>query len=90
MCAGLLQSDKANLHAVRAIWPQSVRWTHDEGVDGDRDHALNGDGFDEPGNTNAIANCNSHLDREADEDDSNARYAPQMVFGTALFVAKIV
>ena len=29
LCAGLQSSIKGNLHAVRAIWPQSTGWTHD-------------------------------------------------------------
>ncbi len=29
LCAGLQSGIKANLHAVRAIWPQSAGWLHD-------------------------------------------------------------
>ncbi len=32
LCAGLRSGIEANLHAVRAIWPQSAGWTEDSGV----------------------------------------------------------
>ena len=35
LCAGLPSGIEANLHAVRAIWPQSAGWTHDNGVEED-------------------------------------------------------
>ncbi len=31
LCAGLRSGIKGNLHAVRAIWPQSAGWTEDAG-----------------------------------------------------------
>ena len=33
LCAGLRSGIEANLHAVRAIWPQSAGWTEDSGVE---------------------------------------------------------
>jgi hypothetical protein len=39
LCVGLCSGIEANFHAIRAIWPQSTRWTEDgdstEGQDGD-------------------------------------------------------
>ena len=32
LCAGLRSGIEANLHAVRAIWPQSAGWTEDSGI----------------------------------------------------------
>ena len=32
LCAGLCSGIEANLHAVRAIWPQSAGWTEDPGI----------------------------------------------------------
>ncbi len=35
LCAGLQSGIEANLHAVRAIWPQLAGWTEDLGTEED-------------------------------------------------------
>jgi hypothetical protein len=41
LCAGLRSGIEANMHAVRAIWPQSAGWTEDSGVEEEEEE--NGD-----------------------------------------------
>ncbi|KAL3806424.1 hypothetical protein ACHAXA_007766, partial [Cyclostephanos tholiformis] len=85
--AGLRSGTEANLHAVRAIWPQSAGWTEDgaseEEDDGDPSSdatlrsRIRAEGVLAPG-----------TDPGAAEDATFSRYEPETGFGTALFDAR--
>ncbi len=85
LCAGLRSGIKANLHTVRAIWPQSAGWTADLGEeedDGDQEalalhRQVRPEGMLGPG-----------IDPGVAEDDSHSRYEEGMGFGSALFDAR--
>ena len=87
LCAGLRSGIEANLHAVRAIWPQSAGWTEDgaseEEDDGDPSSDTNlrrrirAEGVLAPG-----------TDPGAAEDATFSRYEPGTGFGSALFDAR--
>ena len=87
LCAGLRSGIEANLHAVRAIWPQSAGWTEDgaseEEDDGDPSSdatlrsRIRAEGVLAPG-----------TDPGAAEDATFSRYEPETGFGTALFDAR--
>ncbi|KAL7526156.1 hypothetical protein ACHAXR_001349 [Thalassiosira sp. AJA248-18] len=83
--AGLKSGIEANLHAVRAIWPQSAGWTHDSGeVEVSDAETLPAT---QDLNSSAMAN-NPHVDPGAAEDDSRSRYETGTGYGAALFDAK--
>ncbi|KAL7524034.1 hypothetical protein ACHAXR_000412, partial [Thalassiosira sp. AJA248-18] len=85
LCAGLKSGIEANLHAVRAIWPQSAGWTHDsEEVEVSDAETLPAT---QDLNPSAMAN-NPHVDPGAAEDDSRSRYEAGTGYGAALFDAK--
>jgi hypothetical protein len=87
LCAGLGSGIEANLHAVRAIWPQSAGWTEDgtleEEDDGDPSSGTNlrrriqAEGVLAPG-----------TDPGAAEDATFSRYELGTGFGSALFDAR--
>jgi hypothetical protein len=85
LCAGFRSGIEANLHAVRAIWPQSAGWTADSGEEednGDQEalalhRRVHPGGMLGPGN-----------DPRAAEDDSHSRYEEGTGFGSALFDAR--
>jgi hypothetical protein len=86
LCAGLRSGIEANLHAVRAIWPQSAGWTEDGASEEEDDGDLSSDttlrsriraeGVLAPGIVPGAA-----------EDATFFRYEPETGFGTALFDA---
>ena len=83
LCAGLWSGIKANLHAVRAIWPQSAGWSEElDDKDGDplHDKALwrgaHVDGMADP-----------VVDPGVAEDDQHSCYEWGTGFGSALFDA---
>jgi hypothetical protein len=91
LCAGLQSGIEANLHAVRAIWPQSAGWLHDGSNEGDG--AGNEDGENTNGdggavNMIAISNRTQNDDAGVDEDVSNSCYTPDSGYGAALFDAR--
>ena len=89
LCAGLQSGIEANLHAVRAIWPQSAGWLHDGGNEGDGAGNVvttNGDGG--AVNMIAISNRTQNDDAGVDEDVSNSCYTPDSGYGAALFDAR--
>ena len=90
LCAGLQLGIKANLHAVRAIWPQSAGWLHDGSAadDGEGTAAGNNTEEDGAGNLVAISYRMEHADTGVDQDTSSSRYAPGTGFGAALFDAR--
>jgi hypothetical protein len=80
LCARLRAGIEGNLHAVRAIWPQSVGWEHDS----------NGGEVTAP--LPATEGTSMAVTRGTDpgeaKDISRSRYVPESGFGTALFDAK--
>ena len=72
LCAGLCSGIESNLHAVRAIWPQSAGWAKD---------------FDELGDDldGAVATNDPRINHDAADDDDNSRYTPDTGFGVSLF-----
>ncbi|KAL7525951.1 hypothetical protein ACHAXR_001236, partial [Thalassiosira sp. AJA248-18] len=87
LCAGLKSGIEANLHAVRAIWPQSAGWTHDSGVESDGDEeALP---TTEEVHPAAMVPQDPTVDPGAAVDDSRSRYTPNTGHGAALFDAKM-
>ena len=91
LCAGLQSGIEANLHAVRAIWPQSAGWLSDSGNEGDgagADDGENANGNRGAGNLIAISNRTQNEDAGVDEDVSNSRYTPDSGYGAALFDAR--
>ncbi len=85
LCAGLWSGIEANLHAVRAIWPQSAGWTADSGEeedDGDQEalalhRGVRLEGMLGPG-----------IDPGAAEDNNHSHYEEGTGFGSALFDAR--
>jgi hypothetical protein len=89
LCAGLRSGIEANLHAVRAIWPQSAGWTEDLGVEEEEDEE-HGDP-----RVNATLRCvradgllAPNVDPGAAEYDRHSRYEAETGFGSALFDAR--
>ena len=75
LCVGLRSGIESNLHAVRAIWPQSAGWAEDS---------------DELGNDldGAVATNNPHINHDAaDDDEDNSCYTPDTGFGVSMFDA---
>ena len=89
LCAGLRSGIEANLHAVRAIWPQSMGWTKDDGDDTINDGE---DAVDSIAATLQALDTNNGRRAARDpgeaEDDSFSRYTPESGFGCALFDAR--
>ena len=88
LCAGLRSGIEANLHAVRAIWPQSAGWTEDSGVEEEEEEhgdprvnatlcRVRADGLLAP-----------NVDPGAAEYDRHSRYEAETGFGSALFDAR--
>ena len=81
LCAGLRSGIEANLHAVKAIWPQSAGWSE-----------LLGDPGDEEGDigptVSGTATNDPRINHDLAEDHEDSRYTPASGFGTALFDAK--
>jgi len=82
LCAGLQSGIEANLHAVKAIWPQSAGWMDNQVQDGDGD-VLDGNGDDEDAEDVAGASGTG-----LDSTSTNSRYTPNTGFGAALFDAR--
>ncbi len=76
LCAGLQSGIEANLHAVRAIWPQSAGWLHDSGSAGIGEGTEGEGGADEneAGDPVAISYRTQHDDNGVDRDVSDSRY----------------
>ena len=78
---GLRSGIEANLHAVRAIWPQSAGWS-----------VLTDDPRDDNGNIGPtisdFVTSDPRINRDLAEDHADSRYTPDSGFGTALFDAK--
>ena len=86
LCAGLWSRIEANLHAVRAIWPQLSGWTQELGKEED-------DGDPAAANilrrhVRAEGMANPLVDPGAAEDDSHSHYKEGTGFGSALFDAR--
>jgi hypothetical protein len=78
LCAGLRAGIVGNLHAVRAIWPQSAGWERDGGEVTAPMPATEGTSM-------AVTRAR---DPGEPEDVSRSRYVPDSGFGTTLFDAK--
>jgi hypothetical protein len=78
ICAGLRAGIEGNLHAVRAIWPQSAGWEHDGG--------------EVTATLPATEGTSMAVIRATDPDEaavvSRSRYVLDSGFGIALFDAK--
>ena len=87
LCDGLRSGIKANLHAIRAIWPQSAEWTVDSGVEEEEE-----DGDPQVNATLRPVRAEELLDPNVDpgaaEDDRHSRYEAGTGFGSALFGAR--
>ena len=87
LCAGLRSDIETNLHAVRAIWPQSAGWTEDSGVVEEEE-----DGDPQENVTLRRVRIEGllgpNVDPGAAEDDRRSRYEPGTSFGSALFDAR--
>jgi hypothetical protein len=87
LCAGLRSGIEANLHAVRAIWPQSAGWTKDGSSEEEDDG-------DTPSNTTlqrrirAEGVLDSGTHPGAAEDATFSLYEPGTGLGSALFDAR--
>ena len=93
LCAGLKAGIEGNLHAVRAIWPQSAGWEQDEGhglayneVDVDADPLPETQTFARDANNTVV--FSQDTDPGQDEDTSRSRYEPDTGFGAGIFDAK--
>ena len=89
LCTGLRSGIEANLHAVRAIWPQSMGWTQDAGGDEVDDEAATVDSI--AATMQALETNDGRRatrDPGAAEDDRYSRYTPETGFGSALFDAR--
>jgi hypothetical protein len=83
LCAGLQSSIEANLHTVRAIWPQSAGWTEDLGAEEDDGDPMAADTLHQ--HVRADGMLDPLEDLGAAEDTSNSRYEEGTGFGSALF-----
>jgi len=81
LCAGLSSGIEANLHAVRAIFPQSGGWEHDEGIVEEDDEDV--DDLPDPGSRN-----DPLVDPGADPSVEHDRYRENTGFGATLFDAE--
>ena len=77
-CAGLWAGIEGNLHAVRAIWPQSAGWERDSGEVTAPMPATEGTSM-------AVTRA---TDSGEAADVSRSHYVPDSGYGTALFDAK--
>ncbi len=85
LCTGLWSGNEANLHAFRAIWPQSAGWTTNSGEeedDGDQE-VLALHQQDRLGRM-----LGPGINPGAAEDDSHSHYEEGTRFGSALFDAR--
>ena len=87
LCAGLPSGIEANLHAVRAIWPQSAGWTHDNGVEEDERNEEDDD-MPEEDRPVSVRFENPHVDPGAAEDDRYSRFEEDTGFGSGIFDAE--
>ena len=93
LCAGTRAGIEGNLHAVRAIWPQSSGWKIDDDVTltEQMEGVQNTQPEDDyPANPNAgtsQAVVDPTIDFGADPDDTRSRYEEGVGFGQALFDA---
>jgi hypothetical protein len=78
LCAGLRAGIEGNLHAVRAVWPQSAGWERDGGEVAAPMPVTEGTSM-------AVTRA---TDPGEAADVSRSRYVPDSGFGTALFDAK--
>jgi len=84
LCAGLSAGIEGNLHAVRAIWPQSAGWTQDDGLELG---AIDGSNETSSG-TPATADYEPELDAGIDREYvQHSRYQTGVGFGGGLFDA---
>ena len=85
---GLWSGIEANLHAVRAIWPQSAGWTEDSGVEEEEEED------DDPQVNATLRRVRAdgllapNVDPGAAEYDRYSRYEAETGFGSALFDAR--
>jgi hypothetical protein len=90
LCAGLRSGIEANLHAVRAIWPQSAGWTEDSGVKEEEEDEEHGD--PRVNATLRLVRADGllapNVDPGAAEYDHHSRYEAETGFGSALFDAR--
>ena len=89
-CAGTRAGIKGNLHAVRAIWPQSSGWTIDEnGIPQQMGNPLNtqpdGEFLADPNAGTLRAAANPTSDEGADPDSTRSRSEENVGFGQANF-----
>ena len=91
LCAGTRAGIEGNLHAVRAIWPQSSGWTIDDDGQLVEDKLFTQPEEFEPPDPNAgtsRAADDPKIDRGADPDATRSRFEDDVGFGQALFDAK--
>ncbi len=84
---GLQSGIEANLHAVRAIWPQSAGWTEDKAAEEEEDGDLSGDATLQ-NRVRAKGVLPPGIDPGAAEEAEFSRYEPGTGFGSALFDAR--
>jgi hypothetical protein len=84
--AGLRSGMEANLHAVRAIWPQSAGWTDELDDEEDDGNPQSGKALRQGVRADGMADPT--VDPGASEDDSYSRYEEGTGFGSALFDAR--
>ena len=87
LCAGLPSGIEGNLHAVRAVWPESAGWNFDEGAES----ATGNDMFEQlvEATENMLAGAPVIPSQESQdpgvaEHTADSRYEPNAGFGTAL------
>jgi hypothetical protein len=86
LCAVLQSGIEANLHAIRAIWPQSAGWTEDLGAEEDDGDPVAADTLRQ--RVRADGMLDPLEDPGAAEETSNSRYEEGTGFGSALFDAR--
>ena len=93
LCAGLKAGIEGNLHAVRAVWPESAGWERDDGSEDDESLFLDEEDVDitlmPPPNLPFSPEIGgTDVDPGADHDQSHSRYESNTGFGAGLFDAK--
>ena len=91
LCANTHAGIEGNLHAVRAIWPQSSGWTIDDDGSFVEDKLYSQPEEKEPPDPNAGTSKAAHdptIDRGADPDATRSRFKEDVGYGQALFDAK--